>query len=348
MGGLQALDEWQDFMEHPTGAYLGWISAIYWLGNIVAFPLAAWVSNRWGRKLGIYIGYVFIILGIGMQTAAQNPDTFTVSRLFIGIASGWLGNAAPVLINETAFPSQRAIVSALYMCGWYIGGTICGWVTFGTRDISSDWAWRIPVLLQVFIPLLALPGFVMAPESPRWLISVGRSDEARKILIVHHAGGKEDDIIVSGQMLEMETAISAEQEASKSSSYINMCQTKGNRHRLFISVTLGFISQWSGNGVISYYLPLVLDTVGVTSTRDQTLINACLNVWNLLWAVGAAMSVERLGRRFLFLASAGIMLSSFTIVTGLSGSFAQSQSSSVGLAVVPFLFLFYAGYDIAL
>jgi MFS family permease len=99
---------------------------------------------------------------------------------------------------------------------------------------------------------------------------------------------------------------------------------------------------------VSYYLPLVLNSVGVTSVTHQTLINACLNVWNLFWAVAAALSVDRLGRRFLFLASSVIMLVSFIIVTGLSGSFAQTGSSSVGLAVIPFLFLFYSGYDIAL
>jgi MFS family permease len=113
-----ALKTWNTFMGQPAGAYLGWITAIYWLGNGVTFPLAAWVSNRYGRKVGIYFGYAFIVLGIGMQAAAQNEKTFTVSRLFIGMASGWLGNSAPVLINEIAHPSQRAIVSALFMCGW--------------------------------------------------------------------------------------------------------------------------------------------------------------------------------------------------------------------------------------
>ncbi|KAH6695147.1 sugar transporter [Plectosphaerella plurivora] len=348
MGGLLALKTWNTFMDFPTGAYLGWITAIYWLGNGVTFPLAAWVSNRYGRKVGIYAGYTFIILGIGMQAAAQNEKTFTVSRLFIGMASGWLGNSAPVLINEIAYPTQRAILSALFMCGWYAGGTICGWVTFATRNIQSDWSWRIPVMLQILLPLVALPGFLMAPESPRWLISVGRVEEATEVLAKHHAGGDRNDPIVTTQVMEIETTINAEMQATEGASYADMIKTRGNRQRLFISITLGFISQWAGNGVVSYYLPLVLNSVGVTSVTNQTLINACLNVWNLIWAVAAALSVDRLGRRFLFLASSGIMLVSFIIVTGLSGSFAQSGSSSVGLAVIPFLFLFFGGYDIAL
>ncbi|KAF4975477.1 hypothetical protein FZEAL_7740 [Fusarium zealandicum] len=348
MGNLLALDTWNEFMHHPTGAYLGWITAVYWLGNGLSTLFAAWVSNRWGRKPGLYVGYVFLVLGVGMQSGAQNEKTFTYSRLFIGIASGWLGNSAPVLINEIAYPSHRSIASCLFMCGWYVGGTLCGWVTFGCRNIPSDWSWRIPVLMQIFLPLCAIPGFLLAPESPRWLVSVGRVSAATDVIAKHHAGGEREDPLVSTQMLEIETTITAEKEAAASASYLDMVRTKGNRHRLFISVTLGFIAQWSGNGVVSYYLPLVLDSVGLKTVTEQTLISACLNVWNLLWAIAAAVSVDRLGRRFLFLSSASIMLVSFIIVTALSASFAQSGSSSMGLAVVPFLFIFFAGYDVGL
>ncbi|KAJ0379865.1 hypothetical protein COL26b_002018 [Colletotrichum chrysophilum] len=348
MGGLLALNTWNTFMDFPTGAYLGWIGAIYWLGNGVAFPVAAWVSNRWGRKPGIYLGYLFLILGVGMQTAAQNEKTFTISRLFIGIAASWLGNAAPLLINEIAHPKQRSIANALFMVGWYFGGTLVGWIVFACRDIPSEWSWRIPVLLQIVLPFVALPGFLMSPESPRWLISVGRVEEATEVLAKHHAGGDRSNPLVQYQVVEIQATINAEKEASASASYADMVKTPGNRRRLFISITLGIFAQWAGNGVVSYYLPLVLNSVGVTSTTNQTLISACLNVWNLLWAIAAATNVDRLGRRFLFLTSASVMLTSFIIVTGLSAKFAETASSSVGMAVIPFLFIFFAGYDIAM
>jgi MFS family permease len=114
-----------------------------------------------------------------------------------------------------------------------------------------------------------------------------------------------------------------------------------------ISLTL-HAQTTAGNGVVSYYLALVLETVGVRSVTDQTLISAFLNVWNLLFSVGAAFSVDRLGRRPLFLASAAIMLVGFTLVTALSGAFAQGGVDATGIAVIPFLFIFFAGYDIAM
>lgn len=126
----------------------------------------------------------------------------------------------------------------------YFGGTLCGWVTFACRDIPSDWCWRVPVLIQIVLPFVALPGFLLAPESPRWLISVGRVEEATAILAEHHAGGDRNDSLVTYQVVEIQATINAEKEASSSASYADMIKTPGNRHRLFISVSLGIFAQW--------------------------------------------------------------------------------------------------------
>lgn len=148
-------------------------------------------------------------------------------------------------------------------------------------------------------------------------------------------------------MIEITTAIRVEADLADAS-YMELWKTPGNRHRLLISITLGIFSQWCGNGVVSYYLAIVLRTVGITSVTHQTLIAGLLQVWNLIFASAAALSVDKLGRRPLFLASASIMLVAYILVTALSGSFAESGSPATGVAVIPFLFMFFAGYDIAL
>lgn len=176
MNGLQALDQWGSFMHSPTGAWLGFINAIYWLGTGISYPIAAWVANRYGRKAGVYIGYMFLAVGVA-AVGSNNHVAFIISRFLVGCASAWFGNSVPLLINEISYPTHRGITNALFMCGWYVGGIVAAFVTFGTRNMQSNWAWRIPTILQVLIPCIALPGFLLAPESPRWLISVDRNDE---------------------------------------------------------------------------------------------------------------------------------------------------------------------------
>jgi MFS family permease len=93
------------------------------------------------------------------------------------------------------------------------------------------------------------------------------------------------------------------------------------------------LTRTSYSGVVSYYLNLILTTVGITSVTQQTLLNGFLNVWNLILAVCAALLIDKAGRRKLFLLSCSIMLVSYIISTALSGSFASNQVKSVGIAV---------------
>ncbi|PYH44690.1 general substrate transporter [Aspergillus saccharolyticus JOP 1030-1] len=348
MNGLEALTQWKDFMNYPAGARLGWLNAIYWLGCGIGYATAAAIANRYGRKPGVYLGYAALALGTGLQTAAPNATAFLLARLFLGFASALFGNAVPLLINEIAYPAHRGLLSGLFMSGWYVGGSVAAWVVFASRTYPSSWAWRLPSLLQALVPLLALPGFLAAPESPRWLVSVGRDEEARRVLVKYHGGGDAASSFVQEEFEGIRATIRAEQEAHRNGSYLEMVQTAGNRWRLMISLSLGFFAQWAGNGVVSYYLALILESVGVTRVRDQTLISACLQMWDLACGVLGAYLIDRFGRRPLFLASISIMLVSFVLVTALSATFTSTDNSATGVAVIPFLFLFFGGYCIAL
>lgn len=164
---------------------------------------------------------------------------------------------------------------------------------------------------------------------------------------MYHAGGDENDLLVTFELNEIEVTQRLEYECKEKTSFLSMMNTPGNRHRLFITVTLGVAAQWNGVGVVSYYLPVVLETAGITSVTKQTLINGCLALWNVIISVGAASMVDRLGRRFLFLTSCIGMLISYILITGLAGSFALTGHEATGFAMVAMLFLYYGSYDIA-
>ncbi|KAF9877023.1 sugar transporter [Colletotrichum karsti] len=347
MSGLLALPQWMDFMDQPKGAWLGFINAIQSLSTMLAYPAVAYFANRWGRKKGLFVGYTFLFLGSLLQAFSPNKTGFILGRLFIGQPSAWWGGLAPLLITELAYPTHRGVLTALYNCGWFVGSSLAAWVTYGTRNYASSWAWRIPSLLQIAIPLAVLPAALLVPESPRYLISKGRLAEARSVLTKFHSGGDENSILVDFEMTEIERAIEDDKKAGETSSWGEMFKTPGNRHRAFISMTLGLFAQWNGVNVVSYYLPDVLRAVGINSVTDQTLISGCLQSWNLVMAVSAAISVERVGRRKLFLTSCFGMLTNYIIITGLSGGFAATGKGPVGLAVVPFLYIYYSFYDIA-
>ena len=171
---------------------------------------------------------------------------FVLGRLFIGGVSAFFSASVPLLMTETAYPTQRADITSFYNCGWYVGSLLAAWVTYGTRNIDSSWAWRIPSLVQCCLPLAILPGYLYAPESPRFLISKGRGDEALAFLIKYHGEGDPDSLLAAFEYKEICDALELERRIKSQTSFSNMFKTKGNRHRSFITITLGLFAQWNG------------------------------------------------------------------------------------------------------
>lgn len=106
------------------------------------------------------------------------------------------------------------------------------------------------------------------------------------------------------------------------------------------------MTQWAGNGVISYYLVNILRTVGVVNPAQQTGFNGGLQIWNWLFAIFGALVSERFGRRKMWLASAGGMFFSYVAITACSAAYSDLGAKSAGPAVLAFIFLFNASYSI--
>ncbi|KAF2009022.1 general substrate transporter [Aaosphaeria arxii CBS 175.79] len=348
MNGLQALPQWRNYFDKPRPALLGAINAVYPSSKIIGLPLVAWVSDKWGRKLPLWIGLCSLVLAPAIQAAAYNLPMFIIARSLIGFATVFIALPSPILIAELAYPTHRGKLTALYNTFFFVGGISAAWITYGTFRMHSTMAWRIPSVFQAFFPFLQLLGIYWVPESPRWLIANDRAEEARAILTKHHAAGVAHSPLVDYEMVEITKAIEDERNAAAKAGFATLFRTAANRKRTFIGFTLGFFSQWNGINVVSYYLTLVLNTIGITEAKDQTLINGLLQVFNFIAAVFAgAMMVDRLGRRKLLLIGTGGLLCSYIAWTGLTGYFFTSRDALAGRTVVAFIFIAYFFYDIS-
>ena len=221
------------------------------------------------------------------------------------------------------------------------------WTTFGSFKIQSTWAWRLPSVLQGLPSVLQVFLIFFVPESPRWLISRNRNAEALRILAYYHADGNEEDPLVKYEYEEIRAAIELDREIEKTIGWKTLISTPGNRKRMRIIIAIAFFSQWSGNGLVSYYLNKVFDTIGITDPTIQLLINGILQIWNLAWALYASSLVEKLGRRLLFMTSIAGMLIFFSMQTACSAVYANTGNKQAAHAVIASIFLYYASYDLA-
>lgn len=270
-----------------------------------------------------------------------------VSRVIVGIGGMLVTQPSPMLISELCFPTHRGKYTSLFWTCYYLGAILAAWSTFGTQKhfANNNWAWRAPSILQAGYPVIQLMFIWFVPESPRWLIANGKLSQAREILARYHTGGDTTHHLIEFEMQEIAQTIEMEKQAA-ATKWSTLVSTPGNRRRTLIAICVGGFAQWNGVAVVSYFLTLVLDTVGVKDPDTQTLINGILQIFNFASAVSAAFMVDRLGRRTLFLWSGVGMLVSFVIWTACSAVFNDTGSKSAGIAVVAFIFIYFFHYDI--
>jgi sugar porter (SP) family MFS transporter len=348
MNGLQSLTQWKDYFHDPSKGSLGLLNAIQNIGALAAYPFSPYLSDGLGRRAAVWIGAAIMCIGCAVQTAAQSTGMFIGARFCIGFGLTFAANAAPMLVTEISYPPYRAPLTSAYNSLWYSGAIIAAWATYGTFKMDgSTWAWRIPSVLQALPSVIQVALVFFAPESPRWLVSKGRDAEALKVLAYYHADGNAEDPLVKYEFEEIKAAIEFDRTVAANVGWKSLFTTRGNLRRLRIIVALAFFSQWSGNGLVSYYLARVLETIGITDPNVQLLINGILHIWNLFWALLGAFVVERAGRRLLFLSSLTGMLVFFMMQTVCSAVYAERNDGNAGHAVIAFIFLFYAAYDVA-
>lgn len=261
------------------------------------------------------------------------------------MGSGFSGLASPLLITELAHPCERGKVSALYNTQYYFGAFLGGWITFGTLYINSNWAWKLPSLLQSAPSFVQVLLVLLLPESPRWLMSRGKDEQALRIIAKYHANGDENDALVRYEFAEMQATIAKGEQKGR---WSELFRTKGNRHRAFICLACGVFSQFSGTSLTAYYLHNILVNIGIDDPKYQNKLNGFILMVNMIEAWFWALMVDRVGRRPLFLIASSGMCCTFAIWIGLTAAQLQNPGETgFGKGVIAMIFFHNFFYNFA-
>ncbi|KAI6907914.1 general substrate transporter [Hortaea werneckii] len=344
LGGILSGDRFREMLGEPDPTMEGLLSGIYTVGCAGG----ALVSFIWGEKMGrvgsILWANVIVIIGAVIQTACYSYWQMFVARIIAGIGVGLSTVSVPILQSETLPARNRGAMLVIQSALINAGVAIASWLTFATLFSNSSLQWRFPIAMQVFFSAIVLVLCFFIPETPRWLVSRGRHDEARTV-IAQLADTTEDDTLVEGQLQEILDNVKEENlnETSWSDTFHNKTPMR-NLHRVVLGMGPYMMNQWSGINSITYYLTYTLQNY-LGFERNLALILASVSFTQyaiLSWP--PYFYIDKIGRRWtIMLSSAGCSVCLVIVAACL-----LDPTDARSAAAVAFMFLFTDAFTLGI
>jgi sugar porter (SP) family MFS transporter len=286
-----------------SGIWAGIVSSMYQIGGVVALPFVGPAVDFWGRRVGMLIGAVLIIVGTVIQGTSTGPYPFMGGRFLLGFGVSIAATAGPTYVVEINHPALRGIVGAMYNTLWFSGAMVASGAARGALNTGGDYSWRLITWLQCLFAGFIAIFCMLLPESPRWLYVNGKQERARAIITRYHGNGNPNSAWVRLQMHEYEELLDMDGADKRWWDYRALFRDRPAIYRLGCNMAVSVFGQWAGNSVLSYYFGAVLDTCGFTDPVTQANITLINSSQQFFFAICGALLVDRIGRRPLLLFS---------------------------------------------
>lgn len=256
------------------------------IGTVTGALLAGRPADKFGRKTILFlVAFLFALSAMGSALAKSLP-WFIVFRFLGGVGVGASSVVAPMYISEISPAKVRGRMTALFQFNVIFGILIAYVTNYLLRDTGNEpWRWMLGVM--------AIPAFIyfallfIVPPSPRFLVKIGKKEEARRILLLIESGN------VDAEMKDIESSL----------------QTTGNREKLLsplyrkpisIAFLVAMFNQFSGINAILYYAPRMFELAGV-SAADSMFQPIFIGLTNGLFTVLGMVLIDRVGRKKLLI-----------------------------------------------
>lgn len=292
----------------------GTVVAVALLGSAFGAAFAGRLADRFGRLRVMHLAAaLFAVSSVG---AALPPGIWWLAfwRVLAGIGIGLASVIGPTYIAEVAPAAVRGALASLQQMGIVLGITASQLVNWaiargaggkseGQFGLLQAWQW---MLLACVVP--AVIYFVLAsiiPESPRWLLAVGRRDEAREVVAELHGTSADSDFT--------DRTIASYENARRTEQRPRLRDILGGPFLVlpivWVGIGLAVFQQLVGINVIFYYSSILWRSVGINQS-NSLLISLSTSIINIIGTVVAMVLIDRVGRKPLALiGSAGMAVS---------------------------------------
>ncbi|KAL3442082.1 general substrate transporter [Aspergillus insuetus] len=315
------------------------------LSSSVSSLASGHISDRISRKYGILLGGIISLIGTVISAASPNFASLIVARLVTGVGIGQAISVTTVYLVEMAPVGIRG-VTACFLQTYVVLGIMVGYfIAFGAHNITGSWAWRVPFVVQAVVAVVLCVGMGVVPFSPRWLVQVGRADDARRALSkVRPLAG------VERELEEIQQSLDPEKQQQTAS--IREIFNRKYRSRTALGIFLMAFQQLTGIDVVLYYAPILFRQAGFTSQRASFLSSGVTGIVMLVCTIPAQIWVDRWGRRKPLIYGGALMAVCFIMIGSLYARYGHTASDEVHLdsvsaqwVVIVMIYIFVANFS---
>src|SRR5436305_2326660 len=309
-GATQALKE----LYHLAPFWLGFTVASALVGTVIGSMLAGIPGDRLGRRASLrWMAILYVVSAAGCAFA-WNWSAVLLFRFIGGLGIGGSSVLGPMYIAEIAPAKWRGRLVGIFQFNVvfgillaYFSNYLIGTMGFG----DAEWRWKLGVSgIPAALFLLMLFGI---PESPRWLVKKGRTNEAGDVLRMTGSENAEQEL------REIVESIDAEHVTS------DALFTGKYRLPIFLAVTIGMFNQLTGINAILYYLNSIFAHAGFNKVSGD-LQAVAVGATNLIFTVIAMAVIDKLGRKTLLLVGS---ICTFLCLAGVSGIFLYNRNQEL-------------------
>ncbi|CZT05917.1 probable plastidic glucose transporter 4 [Rhynchosporium agropyri] len=284
---------------YQAGAFFGALGAY-----IVAYFM--------GRASGLALFAAIFSVGAGMMLGANGDRGLGLiygGRVLAGVGVGGVSNLSPIYISEISPPAIRGRLVCMFELGWQVGGLVGFWINYGINKTMphSTTSWIIPFAVQLIPSGLLLIGAFWLRESPRWLMTKGKREQAiRNLCWIRSL--PEDDLYIQEEVYAIDANIESQMTAGGLGfwqPFRLLASSRKIQWRFFLGGSLFFWQNTSGINAINYYSPTIFKSIGITGTNTSLfttgLFGVVKTVFTLIYLV---FLIDQYGRRRLLMIGA--------------------------------------------
>ena len=328
----------------------GAIVSVYNAGQAIGGMTVGVIADKYSRKWTILLAAILTIVGAVLQCAAVHVGMMIAGRLLAGIGCGQILSIVPIYIAEVATPKRRGFLVGLQGMMIAVGFGLANWVGYAGAFASGNAQWRIPLAMQLPVPVLLSVMLFFVPFTPRWLVLKDRYEEARKVLLRLHPSAEGDEDFADRELFQIRAQINMEKEQGNVAwlQAIKQMLSKQYARRTLLASFIVTMGQLSGSSVIQNFQGIFYETVGFTG-NEALLISG---VYGMMGIIGQIIYLtvvaDRWPRKVTLWSGSLVLATALAICTGLSAQFgSEDNTNQAGArAAIGFIFIYSMCYAI--